>query len=358
MNPGKGGRRLILVGPDLDALGGIARVVRIWRDGGFFSGWEVTFISSSVTGGGAAKARVLFKGILRHARSLAQGDCLVYIHTADLNSFYRKSLFVLLSRLFQRKTVLHIHPSSFAAFLDRLRGFRRWYVFLVLRQVDLFVVLTEEMKAAIRGAVPGREVHLLRNAVDVRAMSLAQRGGRESNRLLYLGWHIREKGVYELVDAVEILKRKGMRVHLDLYGANGTESLREYVAGKELSAEVKVKGWIGDHEKIKALHRCTLLALPSHTEGLPNVVLEAMAAGTPIVATHAGGLKEILRDGENSVIAGVKDPRDLAAKIEKALLSTELRATIAANAFRQVAREFDVPVIREQFLRILERAAG
>ncbi len=172
--------------------------------------------------------------------------------------------------------------------------------------------------------------------------------------MLYLGQYYESKGVYELVDAMEILLKSRKDIEIDFYGTKEIEMLRGYVEEKGLSETVRINGWLNDDEKLEVLHKSTLLVLPSHTEGIPNVILEAMATKTPIVSTHVGGLTEILTDRENAVIAEVCNPRDLSQKISSYLQDHKLREAIATNAFRDCRTKYDVNVIKEQFARIME----
>lgn len=346
-----------MVGPDMNGRGGVSQVVRIWRDAGFFDGFRVAYVSSA-SDTSRFKMLTLLKGLIRLLFALPGGGSLVYVHSSAYKSFYRKSLFVLLAVLFRKKILLHIHPSGFSNFQDELSGIARRYVDFVLGKVDTFVLLTEGMLRHIGKRFPGKPSYVLRNAVDLRKFPKGEATGRGNPDILYLGWFIRAKGVYELVDAVGILLEKGRRVRLDFYGTKEAEALRSYVKKKCLDGPVMVNGWIDDEEKVRMLHAATMLVLPSHTEGIPNVILEAMATGTPIIATFVGGMREILRDGENSVISKAEDPVDLAEKISFLLDQAEQRNRMAGTAYREVLDKYDVQVIRGQFRRILKEATG
>lgn len=348
------GKKIIMVGPDLAGHGGVSRVVTIWRDAGFFTGYDLVYVSSCNDSSGS-KVVTLLKGLRRFV-SLLPGANLVYIHSSAYTSFYRKSLFLLLASLSGKRVIIHIHPSGFHDFYAGLSGMPRRYATFVLGRVDTVVVLTEGMKRSISALFPRKPVHVLRNAINLREMADSRGIQRRAGELLYLGWYIHAKGVYELVDAVELLTKRGVALHLNFYGTKEVTYLAEYVRAKGLTPAITVNGWIDDSEKLNALYESCMLILPSHSEGIPNVILEAMATGTPIVATFVGGMKEILRDGENAVHAEVNNAADLSEKILLLLRDEPLRNRLAECAYREAAEKYDVTVIRKRFREIIEEA--
>jgi glycosyltransferase involved in cell wall biosynthesis len=349
----KKSHKLIMVGPALDGLGGISRVVKIWQENSFFSGFNVKYIAP-VTDIPSNRFFFLIKGILNYIFASYSNCLFVYIHTSSFNSFRRKSLFIIIALLFKNKVLLHIHPTHFYSFLSECSFFEKKFNFFLLKRINLFVVLTEEMKKYVQTLFPEKKVMVLRNPINVEKMKKTENFRRVPYRLLYLGWYIKEKGVYELVDAIEILLKKGIKIQAEFFGTKNIEELSDYVAAKKLTEQIRIKGWINNGNKLKALYECTALILPSHSEGIPNVILEAMATKTPIIATSVGGLRELLKDSENAIIAEVNNPRDLSKKILRCLENKELRHRISENAYRNVCMKHDVRIIKQEFRKIVK----
>jgi glycosyltransferase involved in cell wall biosynthesis len=170
--------------------------------------------------------------------------------------------------------------------------------------------------------------------------------------LLFLGWYLKYKGIYDLVDAVKIITKMGYNVKVDLCGTYKINNLKNYVIKNNLT-NIKVNGWIYDNEKFNLLYKSTILILPSYSEGIPNVILEAMATKTPIIATSVGGLNEILIDHNNALIVKPKNPVDLSEKILELLENENLREKIATNAYNLAKNNFDISIIKKQFKQIL-----
>ncbi|MBS4069012.1 MAG: glycosyltransferase family 4 protein, partial [Sulfurimonas sp.] len=330
--------RILMVGPDPSGMGGISRVVRLWQIGGYMPEFAIEYFPSVAEGTG--KYQKLLLTLWRFTLTLAEGCRAVYIHTASFNSFYRKCLFMIPAVLLSRRLIVHIHPSYFSQFIADLRGIKMHIARAVLSRAAAFIVLTPDIKDNLANLFPDKPIHVLHNPVDVKGMGNNRGVVRRPDHLLFLGWYMKRKGVYDLVDAVRILREERHDVSADFFGTKEVEELRGYVSKQGLGDSVRIHGWIGEEEKLKALLGCGMLVLPSHTEGIPNVILEAMATKTPIVSTLVGGLKDVLRDGENAIIAEAGNAVDLSRKILLLLQDRELAGRIAENAYREACEMY------------------
>lgn len=341
-----------MIGPDLQGLGGISRVVTIWRAANFFDGYDFQYIATSPASE-RNKLGIMLQAIFAFAIAIVDAN-IIYIHSAAYTSFYRKSIFLHIAKIFRKKVVLHIHPSEFSDFYSNLSGFLQKYSHHTLYIADEIVVLTHEMREYLLNIFPNKHVHVLRNAIDISHFSNLQNVERTKIEIIFLGWYIREKGVFDLVDAITKIHSANIPVKLNFYGTKQVVQLNEYIASKQLNNVITVHNWIDEDTKLRALYRSRILVLPSHSEGLPNVILEAMATHTPIVATSVGGLKEVLRDNENALIARVNDPNDIAAKISLLLEDDQLCVRLADSAYHDALKHYDIAVIREKFRNILQ----
>jgi glycosyltransferase involved in cell wall biosynthesis len=344
---------VVMVGPDPSGMGGISRVVNNWKRSNFFLANRIYYVST-VNENIKNKVLFLLKAFIQFINiCISQSNTIVYIHTASFNSFYRKMLFLSVSVALKKKIILHIHPSYFFNFISSFRTFKREFFFTLLRHVSIFIVLTDEMKNNMSSLFPQIPIHVLHNPVDISAMKPPICIKREANRFLFLGWFNRGKGVYDLADAAALIEDEGIEFFLDFFGTKEVEQLREYILKKGLSKNVKVHGWAIDEQKIIALYRSAALILPSYTEGIPNVILEAMATKTPIISTQVGGLMEVIKDGKNAIVVNPKDPKDLAEKIKFVLDNKALCAELAAKAYIDAVQKYDVPVITDRLESIL-----
>ncbi|MBN1419784.1 MAG: glycosyltransferase [Planctomycetes bacterium] len=143
--------------------------------------------------------------------------------------------------------------------------------------------------------------------------------------LLYVGDLIPEKGIREILRAREMLGRRGTWVFL------GDGPLRREIA-RAAGGGVILAGSVPPAEVARWLRRADALLLPSHREGTPASVLEALACGTPVIATRAGGIPEWVRDGESGLLVEPRDSEALARAIGALQDSPDLAARLRAGA--------------------------
>lgn len=168
---------------------------------------------------------------------------------------------------------------------------------------------------------------------------LAPQAGRPFT-IGYIGRLSEEKGVQNFVRALPLVfcGHKDLRV---LIGGDGDlkETIKVTLEKERLSPYINLSGWISREELPWYLNQIQLLVLPSYSEGLPNIVLEAMACGTPVLATPVGAIPDIIEDGKTGFIMENNNPDCIARNIQRVLESTNLN-DIAMNAKKIIVRDF------------------
>lgn len=120
------------------------------------------------------------------------------------------------------------------------------------------------------------------------------------------------KGFAYLLDAIQILKQKKLKSKLRIMSFGNPEAMKDY--------EIEALGYIHNEELLKSLYKAAdVFVLPSLEDNLPNVMLESLFCGTPVVAFNIGGMGEVIQDGENGYLAKIKNSKSLAEAIEKSI---------------------------------------
>jgi glycosyltransferase involved in cell wall biosynthesis len=179
--------------------------------------------------------------------------------------------------------------------------------------------------------------------------------GEAGKRLLFVGRLAAIKGVVLLLQAVAALKDRHPDLRLTLVG-EGPEAaaLKARAADLGVAEIVVFTGYLGPEGVAEELARADLFVLPSFAEGVPVVLMEAMAAGRPVIAPHVAGVPELVEDGVSGFLAAPGDLQGLIGQIE-AILSDPARAAAMGRAGRaKVAAEFDSAAEAAWLLRLFQ----
>ncbi len=181
-------------------------------------------------------------------------------------------------------------------------------------------------------------------------------------RLLSTGRLHWKKGIEFALLAVRLLVDSGHEVRYEIIGAgNDEEMLRFTTRDLGLDEIVCFAGRQSSSHVRDALERADVYLLPSLSEGISNAALEAMAMELPVVATTAGGMSEVIRDGENGMLVAPRDPRAMADRIAVLLADAARRSRMGAAARSRVMEAFtldrQINVYLEEYGRLLAERA-
>jgi len=175
-------------------------------------------------------------------------------------------------------------------------------------------------------------------------------------RILDVGRLVPEKGAPVLLDAVTQLAGRGVDVELRLVGGGELEpDLRTQIANRGLEDRVALVGPVGQDEILAQYHWADVFCLPSFAEGLPVVLMEAMATGQPVVTTPINGIPELVKDGENGYLVAPGRADLLADSLATLAADPELRARLGQQARSDVIAGFALDICARAQQRFLER---
>jgi glycosyltransferase involved in cell wall biosynthesis len=343
--------KILVVGSSLKDKGGIVTVMN--NIGNSFIGKEfhLDMVETYITGSKWARLKIFLKGFFHFWVKLKKNKPnLVHIHMSYKGSFYRKSLFVLTSKLFGLPTIVHVHGSSFKDFYSSLSLPHKKYVNYILNKTDKLIVLSEEWKKFFSAIVEKNKLQVLYNGVKISNYQL-----NKTNQIpvcLFLGRLGKRKGTYDLIEAVKIIKNKGIKAKFLLAGDGEIEKVKELIQTSYLSDYVETLGWISGEQKIKLLEDSDLFVLPSYNEGLPMAILEAMDYGLPIISTPVGGIPEVVENGVNGFLVKPGDISKLADALEKLICNYELRVEMGMRNQKKIREQFDLDVLLKDLAQL------
>jgi len=221
-----------------------------------------------------------------------------------------------------------------------------------LVQEALFLVAdTMQVKKLLEAmGVPPQRIHLVRNGVNMD--EFPQRRGHEISAppiILGVGSLYAKKGFHVLLSACALLRQHGIEFRCVIIG-DGYERKRLEGLIRELglAGSVELLGYLSLSELREWYYRATVLAMPSvvspegETDGLPTVVIEALASGLPVVGTETAGIPEAIRDGLNGFLVPADAPEPLADRIQTLLERQDLRESFASQGRRLIEQGFNL----------------
>jgi glycosyltransferase involved in cell wall biosynthesis len=228
---------------------------------------------------------------------------------------------------------------------------------LVVTSSATLVERAREIAPGLRRVQPfyrGVDLDLFRSQPTQQKLRGALGLPEDASVLAYVGRLMPEKGIRELFAVFQRLADRRPPVYLLLAGEDLMGAELEALVARSGAPERVVQLGLVSHERAAAcLGAADVLLFGSHQEGLPNAVVEAMAAGTAVVATCVGGVPEIVRDGETGLLVPPRDAGALLHATRRLLDDTGLRARCVEGAQRLAHAQFDAARNARQFARLL-----
>tara|TARA_Y100001968_G_C19452350_1_gene769568 strand:- start:2519 stop:3598 length:1080 start_codon:yes stop_codon:yes gene_type:complete len=296
----------------------------------------------------------LFSQIIQFVKTLAdyRPDVIQINPSFRINSLLRDIVYANISYIMGFKVLIFIHGWDNLLYKKVSRNFfMRYIVRSTFNKSYKSLVLSNAYKDSLINLGINKEKVL--NTTVIVESSQFNTGPKKLPALpivLYCGSLIREKGLYELLDAIEVANSKGLNFAQLIMG-DGPElsSLKKIVKERKLG-NVFFLGFKKGKKRIPFFQKSHVLILPSYSEGFPIVCLEAMASGMNIVSTKVGGLKDTMNDGVNGFFMETVPPnkQEIVDKLVMVLKNKDSFAQISLNNLELIKHNYDtLPVINK-----------
>jgi len=225
------------------------------------------------------------------------------------------------------------------------------------REAQGVVANSKGLQELASKSLPELKIQVIPNGVDPELFDLT-RPNRENSReinILFAGRFTHQKGVDFLLNSLPSVQSNIPKSQIWLAGDGPERKHWEKLAGDHDYGGrfiIKFLGWKTRDELYKLYQEADIFVLPSRDEGMPNVLLEAMAAALPVVATRVPGSEELVRDGENGFLVDKEDLKGLAQALEKLVSQPGIRRQMGMEG-RKIAREYSWERIAGQFVEYL-----
>ena len=338
--------RILLVGKGAPDRGGIPSFLDMLLAGELGRTHDVSFLNlahhSAPEGGRATLGNL--RRTLRDAlavRARANGQDVVHIHSAlaPTVTLLRASLLVLAARSRGCAVVVHAHGGALQSWLTS--PLRRRLARLAMKPAHRVVAVWSAGRDLLAQLVPADRVRLIDNGVRTELFSRAPDAGRALPRVLYAGLLTPRKGLLDLLAASTLLHERGIAHELVLVGGTPDEGGdAEAVVRSAANGHARLLGPREPELMPSVYADADVFCLPSWWEAMPLSVLEAMAAGLPVVASDVGDIGRAVDDGETGFLVPPREPQALAQALEKLLTDPALRRRMGDAGQVRVGERF------------------
>jgi len=246
---------------------------------------------------------------------------LVYIPISQSTVGYiRDSAYIVLSKIFGRKVICHLRGGNFKNWYDSSNPLFRWYIRSIHSLIDGQIVLGEKLSGLFQGIIPPNKIYVVPNGKKEQYPYI-RKCTNNKIRIVCLSNMIREKGLLQVLDAVpKVYNKYGKQVEFVFAGKwldDEMKTIFDEFCDRDGFFPVKAIGPIFGSSKNNLLLSSDIFVFtPTQEEGHPWVIIEAMVAGLPIIATDRGAITESVIDGKNGFIVEKNNSSQIAEKIK------------------------------------------
>ncbi|MDB5778177.1 MAG: glycosyltransferase family 1 protein [Polaromonas sp.] len=277
----------------------------------------------------------------------------VHVNMAERLSLFRKSAVVVICRGLGIPVVLHLHAAQLPNFYRKmpspLKRLTRWVFSLpatcLVLGGEAHRFVTEEL------LVPGHRVEVVINGVPEPTHGRRQAGDASVQRVLFLGNLSERKGVSDLLQALALPGFDVDRLEVTIAGGGDIAAYQKVALQLGIGGFVSFAGWSDQNQVSQLMAQTDVLVLPSYDEGLPLVILEALANGVAVVCTPVGEIPAVLNNGVNACFVQAGDVAGIATGLQRVLNDPMFRQTLEKNGRKLYEEKFS-------FNRFFVRLAG
>ena len=288
----------------------------------------------------AARALAKFVFVCRRRRSE-----IVYVHLGSNASLYRESVFIRLAKIFGKKVFTHFHAGDIENYYPFQSKIGRKFIRQAIRSSDKIIAVSEESAGQLRNITGSSNIFVSPNAIDTSVFKPGKRSSDERQtdqtvRLLFVGAIGKLKGEKDLIEALAILRDRYSDIKVSFLGY-GAENLKSYCEQLKVHHFIEFLGAVSMTERIGFFQKADIFVLPTYAEAMPMSVIEAMAAGLPVISTTVGGIPELIENGVDGLLYAPGDVNALAEKISFLLDNKNIRIEIGKKARVKANEQMD-----------------
>lgn len=280
--------------------------------------------------------------------SLTKQPDLIHLTTSGSYATVRDLLITATARFWRVPIIYHIRFGRVSE-IAMINSWEWRLMSKVIKLANLVLAITPDTAETIRHYIPRACVEYIPNPIDLSKLpELVIPHHRERYTALYLGWIVPAKGIEDLIQAWSELSLTNWEL---LLVGPGDPNYQETLINRFHPHNLKFMNEFPHDDAMKLLASSDIFLFPSYTEGFPNVILEAMALGKPIVATNVGAIPDMLSK-DCGLLVNPRDGEALKSSILSLVRDEKIRYELGMKAYRKVRQKYSSEIIFTRYLEI------
>ena len=249
--------------------------------------------------------------------------------------FLEKGIMIFICKKFNVKTILF--PRSGHILKDVKKTYFQNFLKNVIRNTNVLIVQGKSWSYFYeKYNNHNSTIKIQQNWINHKKyQNIERKFDKKGLNILFLGWIVEEKGIFDLVSVFKNIIQKKERPIITLLVAGmgkDYDLLKRKVQEFKLTNNVNLLGWVNENEKLELLKKTDIYVCPSKYEGFPNSLLECMASGIPTISSNVGSIPDIISHGYNGFLYDYKDNNTLESLIIKLIHDSDLREKFSINS--------------------------
>ena len=265
---------------------------------------------------------------------------LVHYSITSYWNLEKSLIFLTTAKIFKAKTVGHLHGGAFDSFWDNISSTKKIFALIQFKKLDVLIVTSKYWENYVRCNIDVKKMVIINNPIDLKyekgvSRKIESTDGKRNGEILFVGSIGKRKGVYDIIETAKFLNIKNI---IKIIGSeekpNDLKNIYRLIEKNNLSKKIKVieSEKLELKQKIDVFSESEIFLFPSYKENFPLVVIEAAAAGLPIITTRVGALPEFFVHQKSVIFVEPGNINQIANAVIELLENKEKRVILGRNA--------------------------
>ncbi len=332
--------KVLIISTSINSSGGISSYIYAIKSTYIWQKWNCVLIPTHIDKTITLRICFFAYGFIKFIFNIFRAK-IVHIHLSWEHSMLRKLPFIIISRIFKKKIVIHLHSGAEPIIYSR---YKKQYQY-IFNHADITILLSKSILDELFKHFSFSKTIVIYNPCPslIKINEL-----QKKNQILFAGALVEKKGIYDLIKSFSNVSKKFPDWKLVIAGKGEIDKVNITISNLNLMKKIIYLGWVSDSEKKTVFSESRIFCLPSYSEGFPMSVVEAWAYGLPVITTPVGGLIDVLENDKNALVFLPGDVVSLTVQLERLMSDRKLRRKLSEQSKKLCLNEFKIQNITKQ----------